>query len=128
MTAKERRLRQDARRTRDYHWSILEQIDRLGTLWFTPWNKNRREEGPDELRMSLIGGMEFLRWMDRHPDWIRRGRWSAKRDARPLRLTDAGRDALRHRERYDMEPVEGGLVHPGWSAVPAPRATLNPKP
>ena len=109
-----------ARAIRDGQWRFMERIAEHGTLWFTPWNKSRREEAADELREGLIGGMELLDWVERHKDWFESGEWSSERDARPYRLTDAGRAALADRATYDMEPVYGGLVEPGWRAIPSP--------
>jgi hypothetical protein len=40
--------REIARSTRDWCWSIMERIDRCGTLWICPWNKYRMDEGTDE--------------------------------------------------------------------------------
>lgn len=101
----------------------MERVAEHGTLWFCNWNKDRRDEGPDELRTSLIGGMSIGAWMDKHPDWFVAGEWSEDRRAFPVRLTDAGRAALADRSPWDMEPVTGGMVEPGWIAVPArPRA------
>jgi hypothetical protein len=91
-----------------------------GTLWFCVWNKRRLDEKPDEWRDCLIGGMEILEWMNRHPDWFVYGEWNDDRYAFPVQLTDAGRAALHERQKYDMEPVFGGLVEPGWQAIPLP--------
>ncbi len=57
-------------------------------------------------------------------DWWVIGDWSDQRYAAPVSLTDAGRAALANREQYDLEPVTGGLVEPGWQATPAPRVNL----
>ena len=56
----------------------------------------------------------------------RRDEYDEKRDAWPFRLTDAGRAALQDRDRYDMEPVYGGMVEPGWTATPSPKAAAAP--
>lgn len=116
--------RQMARRTRDQQWAFMERVARLGLIWFCVWNKNGHHKPPypDDLEVcGLIDGMELLEWMGSHKEWWKIGRWSDKHYARPVRLTDAGRAALAHRERYDMELVTGGLVEPGWCAMPAPR-------
>ena len=93
-----------------------------GTLWFCVWNQRRLDEQPDEWRDGLISGMEILEWMNRHPDWFVSGVWNAARYAFPVQLTDAGRAALHERQKYDLEPVFGGLVEPGWQAIPGPAA------
>jgi hypothetical protein len=70
---------------------------------------------------GLIGSNEFLGWLAAHKDWWKRGRWSEKRCARSIRITEAGRKALRNRARYDMEPIHGGMVEPGYIVTPWPR-------
>lgn len=114
-----KRSREMARQTRDSHWRFMERVAALGTLWFCIWNKYRREELVDEHRDCLIGGLEIQEWIDQHPDWWIVGEWSDERYARPLQLTDAGRLALTERAKYDMEPVTGGLVEPGFIVTPA---------
>ena len=79
----------------------------------------RDEEAPDDLMAcGLIDGMEMMHWLNAHPEWITIGEWSEERCAFPVYITDRGLDALANREQYDMEPVEGGLVEPGWKAIP----------
>ena len=46
------------------------------------------------------------------------GEWSQERYASPVFITSDGRAALATRALYDLEPVEGGLVEPGWQAIP----------
>lgn len=120
------RARQMGRWARDTQWKFADAVLEHGTLWFCWWNKNRHhpEEGrPDDLWVSgLIVGMEILDWLRRHDDWWVIGKWNDARYAAPVSLTDAGRAALADRERYDMEPVYGGLVEPGFVVVPAERA------
>lgn len=116
--------REMARRIRDHHWSIMQRVADAGTLWCCWWNKNRhfdaRRPAPaDTLVCGLIDGMELLEWMESHTDWWVIGEWSDERYAAPVTLTDAGRAALASRALYDMEPVTGGLVEPGWRATPA---------
>lgn len=123
--------RQMARRMRDGHWSIMEKVDRLGTLWCCWWDKKGKfskgsfAEGristapADVYVFGLFDASEFLEWTKRHPDWWIVGEWSDERYAAPVSLTDAGREALRNRHLYDMEPVTGGMVEPGWIATPA---------
>ena len=127
-----------ARRERDFHWSILERIAKHDPLWICWWDKDRRhsERNPykketrtlpdDLLVLGLIGGSnEFLSWVGpngQHPDWLEIGEWSDERYAAPVRLTDAGRAALADRDKYDMEPVHGGLVEPGFVCIPSERA------
>jgi len=123
--------RQTARRIRDKQWEIMESaVANGGEVRICPWDKRRYsyEKGdhylealPGEFRFCLIGFMETFSWFDRtHPDWftVDDAEWDEERATHLYRLTDAGRAALEDRERYDMEPVEGGLVEPGWQAVP----------
>ena len=115
--------RKMARHMRDRQWAFMERVARLGKLWVCWWNKNghHTEEKPDLLICGLIDGMELIEWMNSHKDWWVIGRWSDKRYASSVRLTDAGRNALGEREKYDMELVTGGLVEPGWCVMPARR-------
>ena len=118
-----------ARRMRDHHWKVLERMKEHDPLWCCWWDKKGKydtrhyggvEPPPDVEVFGLIDAMEFGNWMRRHPDWIEHGEWSDERYAEPVRITDAGREALRNRHLYDMEPVEGGMVEPGWQAIPLP--------
>lgn len=115
--------REMARRIRDNQWKTLEQIAEYNPLYICWWNKDRYhdwEEGPDDLKVcGLIDGMELVAWLKSHPDWTVVGEWSDERHAAPVSITDAGRHALANREIYDSEPVVGGLVEPGWQAVPS---------
>ena len=106
---------------RDAQWRFAEKVVTYGTVWFCVWNKERRPELADEQRHGLIDGMEMLEWIDSHRDWWIKGEWSDERYAFPIQLTEAGRRALAEREKYDMEPVTGGLVEPGWECIPAER-------
>ncbi len=116
-------MRQIARRMRDQQWEMADRVAKLGTLWVCWWNKNRHHDHtkplPDDLMVcGLIDGLELLEWLTSHPDWWEIGKWSDERYAAPVSLTDAGRAALAEREKYDLEPVTGGLVEPGWQAIP----------
>jgi len=118
------RTREDramARRMRDGQWDFAERVAATGTVWFSPWDKERRTELADELRCCLISGVEMLYWLDQHPEWWEIGEWDHSRQARPIRLTAAGRAALVDRAKYDMEPVYWGLVEPGRQTIPAAR-------
>jgi hypothetical protein len=120
--------RQRARWTRDRHWEIAARIAEADPLWVCWWNKNRRHDAantPDDLLVcSLIDGMEIMEWLNSHAEWWSIGEWSDERYAAPVTITAAGRAALDDREQYDMEPVTGGLVQPGWTCIPAPRAAI----
>lgn len=70
---------------------------------------------------GLIGSNQFSHWLSDHKDWWKRGRWSEKRCARSIRITDAGRKALESREQYDMEQIFGGMVEPGYVVTPWPK-------
>ena len=115
--------RERARRMRDSQWAFADRVAAAGTVWVCWWNKNRRHDTskalPDDLLvLCLISGMELLEWLNAHPDWWAIGEWSDARYAAPVSLTEAGRAALAQREKYDLEPVTGGLVEPGWQATP----------
>lgn len=112
-----------ARRIRDSHWEFAERVAREGLVWVCWWNKDRyhdRDNLPKDLEVfCLMTGMELVEWMKKHPTWWKIGKWSDKRYAAPVRLTPAGKRAVRKRKKYDMEPVTGGLVEPGWETTPA---------
>lgn len=130
----DKRDREMARRMRDSQWAFAERVANLGTLWVCWWNKNRHH-GPspsaqyadgsgyrdDLLVCGLIHGMELIAWLHSHENWWVIGEWSDERYAAPVSITELGRAALANREPYDMEPVEGGLVEPGWQAIPLER-------
>ena len=122
--------REIARKIRDRQWRMMEQMEEHGTLWVCIWNKRRLPTAEDEFRDGLMGWEEKQSWFtDQHPDWFVIGddhEYDEKRDAWPFRLTDAGRAALQDRDRYDMEPVYGGMVEPGWTATPSPKAAAAP--
>lgn len=115
-------MREIARAMRDSQWKTADHIAERGTLWICWWNKNRHHMPPypDDLKVcGLIDGMELLEWFGSHEDWWEIGKWSDKRYAAPVSITEAGRAALAQRHLYDMEPVTGGLVEPGWICTPA---------
>lgn len=117
--------RRTARLMRDSQWKFMDRVDAAGVLWLCWWNKNRHHDEsaapPDLVICGLIDGMELLEWLNNHKDWWVIGEWSAERYAAPVSLTDVGREARRNRDLYDMEPVTGGLVEPGWMAIPEER-------
>lgn len=135
----ERWWREVARRIRDEQWKIMETAAANGgEVRICPWDEkkvwtegrgyHRLDPIPGEFRFDLLGFMETFSWFDRaHPDWftVDEADWDEERQTHLYRLTDAGRAALADRERYDMEPVEGGLVEPGWQTVPLPRAEME---
>lgn len=119
--------RENARRERDSQWDFMERVAALPPqqpLWVCWWNKNRHHDYAhiplDLLICGLSGGMVLSEWLNSHKDWWIIGEWSDARYAAPVTLTDAGRAALANRAAYDMEPVTGGLVEPGWEAIPLP--------
>ena len=117
--------REVARRTRDRHWSYMEKMAERGKLWICPWDKYRKYpdgDPEDTVVLCLITGCEWWEWANSHKDWFKVGRWSEKRCAHPISLTDAGREALANRHLYDMEDHHGGLVDPGYVVTPAPPA------
>lgn len=113
-----------ARTIRDRQWRFADQAAEHGTLWFCWWDKGRRHQGkdrPDLWVSGLIDGLEILSWLDKHPDWWIIGKWDDAQYAAPVQITEAGRQALAERERYDLEPVDWGLVEPGHRAIPTER-------
>ena len=120
-----------ARRIRDHQWETLERIADKNPLYVCWWDKNRRhgrrEHQPDDLKVcGLIDGMELVHWLKTHPEWTTTGDWSEERYAAPVWITEAGRTALENRHLYDMEPVKGGLVEPGWRAKPRQQGYSRP--
>jgi hypothetical protein len=117
-----------ARATRDHNWEIARRIAEHGTLWICWWNKDGHHQKPypdDLLVCGLITGCEIAGWLNTHPDWWLIGEWDDARYAAPVAITEAGRQALAEWEKYDMEPVEGGLVEPGWICTPAEREEVK---
>ena len=116
------RSRQMARRIRDRQWATLQHIaehNPLHVCWWDKDGRHKREPLPaDLLVLGLIDGTELAQWLRSHPDWTVVGEWSDERCAVPIHITDAGREALANRDRYDPEPVVYGMVEPGWQAVP----------
>ena len=122
------RERDWARAIRDRQWALLERIAEHDPLWVCWWDKfgrhTRTEERPDDLEvLDVISSIELGMWIGErgpHADWIEEGPWSEERCAAPVRITAAGRAALETRDRFDMEPVYGGFVEPGWVCIPTP--------
>lgn len=117
--------REIARYVRDGQWVFMERIQAVGTLWFCVWNKNRyhsKPYPPDLWVCCLMTGMGYLEWMRCHSDWFIQGEWDEERYAVPIQLTAAGVDALSNRAEYDMEPINGGLIEPGFVVIPLPAA------
>lgn len=111
-----------ARRERDAEWAFMERVAREGIVWMCPWDKYGKHKNGDGVYVfGLIGSTEFYHWLSSHEDWWKRGRWSEKRCARSIRITAAGRKALKNRHLYDMEPIFGGMVEPGYIVTPWPR-------
>ena len=125
--------RDRARYIRDHQWETLKKAALHNPLYICWWDKAGRHKGhklPEDLLVtSLIDSNQLLDWLKNHPDWTEIGEWSEERYAAPVYLTDQGREALLNREKYDMEPVRGGLVDPGWICIPAkPNPNQPPKP
>jgi hypothetical protein len=114
---KDRRV---ARRVRDTQWHFMERCRDCNPLWWCVWNKARKPTLDDEWRSGLMDGMELLDWIESHFYWFDVGEWDDGRYARPVRLLPAGQEALKHHELYDLDPVRGGLVEPGYESIPLP--------
>jgi hypothetical protein len=99
----------------------MERVAREGVVWMCPWDKYRRHGADGVYVFGLIGSNEFFHWLADHKEWWIHGRWSEKRCARSIRLTDAGIEALANRELYDGELIYGGMVEPGYVVKPWPR-------
>ena len=116
----DRRSRDRARYTRDRQWRMLERIAEQDPLFICWWDKARRHDektAPDDLMVcGLIDGTEMVHWLRSHPEWVDVGDWSDELYAAPVYITDSGLAALTTRSTYDLEPVECGLVEPGWRA------------
>ena len=114
--------RRSARHDRDRQWRTLELIAEHNPLYICWWNKNRRHDRakapPDLLVCSLITGSSIAGWLHTHPNWVTIGEWDDARYAAPAWITPAGTEALANRHLYDMEPVEGGMIEPGWLCTP----------
>jgi hypothetical protein len=122
---KEKRLtsyrdRRFARNERDSQWAFMERVAREGIVWTCPWDKYHKHKTDGVYVYGLMGANEFLHWLHSHKDWWKIGPWSEKRCARSVRITEAGRTALANRDLYDMEPISGGMVEPGWICTPLP--------
>jgi hypothetical protein len=119
-----------ARCERDSQWEFMERVALEGIVWICPWDKYKRHDGDGVHVFGLLGSNEFYHWLDSHKDWWRHGRWSDKRCARSIRLTQVGREALANRGLYDMEPICGGMVEPGYIVTPWPRkkTVIRPMP
>jgi|ERR1043165_973860 hypothetical protein len=117
----DKQQRQFARNERDSQWEFMERVEREGVVWMCPWDKYHRHGTDGVYVYGLLGSNEFLYWLNSHKEWWKRGRWSAKRCASSIRITDAGRAALKNRDLYDMEPIHGGMMEPGYIVTPLPR-------
>ena len=108
---------------------MLERIALHNPLYICPWDKygfHRKDTTEDLLVLGLIDGNSMWPWLISHPGWTRRGEWSEERCAWPIYITGAGRRALTKRPEFDMETVVGGMVDPGWQAVPLEGADTGP--
>ena len=117
----DRGARRSARYQRDSQWGFMERLASEGIVWICPWDKYSRHKEDGVYVYGLIGDV-LSQWLyHSHKDWFTRGRWSEKRCAMSIRITEAGRAALAHRDLYDMEPILGGMVGPGYIVTPWPR-------
>jgi hypothetical protein len=111
--------RESARRHRDFDWAFMRRIARQGIVHYSPWNKNRLPTGRNEYRDGLIGGLEWWGWVKRHRTWFCWSAWDPQRQTYAFSLTRIGKKiARRPPRRFDLEPVYGGLVEPGYREDP----------
>ncbi|MYD95529.1 MAG: hypothetical protein F4Y02_17990 [Chloroflexi bacterium] len=117
-----------ARRMRDGHWRVLERIAEHDPAYLCPWDKGGmyRDDRPADVIVCSPLDIDLFTWFKQHEDWTTFGDWDDARCAYPVRVTDAGRAALANRDAYDLEPVHGGLIEPGWTCVPSPQAARSP--
>ena len=114
----DRDARERARLIRDRQWRIMEKADKYGAVWCRTASR-WLEPKEDEEHYGYIAAEELFAWFrELHPDWLIVGARDETRKAYPITLTDAGRAALANRDTYNMEPVYGGMVEPGWQAIP----------
>lgn len=104
-------------------WCRCRRFHSQGNQWECADCKTVMDQVPDDkvYVFGLLGSNELFAWLDSHKDWWKRGRWSEKRCARSIRITEAGRRALRNRHLYDGELIYGGMVEPGYVVKPWPR-------
>ena len=62
-----------------------------------------------------------------HSDRTIIGEWSQERYAAPVHITDRRRATLENQRLYDIEPVQEGLVEPGWQAIQTPNNSDTPQ-
>ena len=104
-------------------WCESSTFEPHGEQWQCARCKAVMPQVPDDrvYVFGLIGSNELFAWLDAHKDWWKRGRWSEKRCARSIRITEAGRIALANRHLYDAELIYGGMVEPGYVVQPLPQ-------
>ena len=121
-----------ARQIRDRQWRTLELVAEHNPLYICWWDKAGRhrhaDPPPNLLVSSPIDSNQLIDWLKQHPDWTEIGEWSETHYAAPVYITDPGRAALLNREQYDLEPVQGGMVEPGWTCIPAPAMAQKDRP
>jgi hypothetical protein len=79
------------------NWNFTSRCASANPLWFTPWNKSNRTQGPRDWRDGLFGGVDRFEWMEAQRDWFHIGRWNSQREAYPVWLTPKGLLALKKR-------------------------------
>lgn len=123
--------RQRARVIRNEQWSIMTRLAGGGSVrifWFgasvsqDPFGTLANNLMPEDA--DQIHGIELIAWIKRHKAWWEITRRASEPSSVRLRLTYAGRHALRNRGRYDMEPVEGGSIDDRWRCIPASGISL----
>jgi hypothetical protein len=103
-------------------WCKSQTFNAIGDKWQCARCNAVMERVPDDMVyvFGLLGSNEFFHWLGSHKDWWKHGRWSEKRCARSISITEEGRIALQNRHLYDMEEISGGMVEPGFVVTPWP--------
>ncbi len=111
--------REAARRIRDGQWRHMEDLRESGGEYWRAFGG----EGNVPAGVVFFGFLlwqDMAAWLHEHHDWFNIGDFDTARGANPIALTAAGLRALENRQLYDMDPVFGGAVEPGWTAIPTP--------
>lgn len=113
------RERHAARHERESNWAFMAKLAKA-PVHVCLWNKYHKTERRNEMMLSLMGGMDLMRFVRSHRAWFQHGAYNKDRTTFSYWLTAAGRAALRRRDpKHDNAVVDGGLVEPGYQVMPA---------